>query len=82
MSEPIKLVTQTLTGTGDGPHLLILGGVHGDEFESMAAMRRLICELDTGELRGQVTVVPVVNEAAYWHGQRCAEDGLVRSKRH
>ena len=76
MSESIKLVTRTLTGTGDGPHLLILGGVHGDEFESMAAIRRLIRELDTEELCGQVTVVPVVNEAAYWQGQRCAEDGL------
>ena len=76
MTEPIKLVTRTLTGTTDGPHLLILGGVHGDEFESMAAIRRLIRELDTDKLCGQVTVVPVVNEAAYWHGQRCAEDGL------
>jgi hypothetical protein len=26
-------------GADNGPHLLITGGVHGDEFESIAAIR-------------------------------------------
>ncbi len=63
----------------EGPKLLITGGVHGDEFEPMAASRRLIKLLESGEemlLRGGLTIVPVVNEAAFLHGARAAEDEL------
>jgi predicted deacylase len=63
-------------GRQQGPHLLITGGVHGDEFEPMAAVRQLALELRPEELRGRVTLVPVVNEPAFRLGQRCAEDGL------
>ena len=76
MSGTVKLKSITITGKSHGPKLLILGGIHGDEFESMWAIRRLKEGLDSNELRGSVTLVPVVNEAAYWRGQRTAEDGL------
>jgi len=56
--------------------VLIAGGVHGDEFEPMAAVRRLMRLLQPEELRGRVTLVPVVNEAAFRLGRRSAEDGL------
>ncbi|MBL9152737.1 MAG: succinylglutamate desuccinylase/aspartoacylase family protein [Verrucomicrobiales bacterium] len=61
-----------------GPHLLITGGVHGDEFEPMAAIRRLIAHFDASDaLRcGRLTLVPCVNEAAFLRGHRCAGDGL------
>jgi predicted deacylase len=64
-----------------GPHLLVTGSVHGDEFEPMAAIRRLIDRFDsedapTSLLKGRVTLVPVVNEAAFLRGHRCADDGL------
>ncbi|MCA9116827.1 MAG: succinylglutamate desuccinylase/aspartoacylase family protein [Planctomycetaceae bacterium] len=72
----MELTTRCLKGSQPGPHLLITGGVHGDEFEPMAAIRRLMRELDPGSIRGQVTFVPVVNEAAYLRGHRTAEDGL------
>lgn len=65
-----------ITGQRPGPHLLITGGVHGDEFEPMAAARQLARELRPEELRGRVTFVPVVNESAFRLGHRCAEDGL------
>lgn len=64
----------TVAGREPGPHLLVLGGVHGDEFEPMRAARRLIKELDPATLRGRVTVVPVVNEAAFARGQRTGDD--------
>ena len=76
MSGTVKLKSITITGKTPGPKLLILGGIHGDEFESMWAIRLLKEGLDPEELRGSVTLVPVVNEAAYWRGQRTAEDGL------
>lgn len=61
---------------GSGPRLLITGGVHGDEFEPMAAIRRLISILKRMEIRGSIQLVPVVNEAAFLRGHRVAEDGL------
>jgi predicted deacylase len=75
-SEPLRLKTETIVGRQPGPHLLITGGVHGDEFEPMVAIRRLMMAPELTALRGQLTLVPVVNEAAFARGQRVAEDGL------
>lgn len=71
---PIALKTKVLQGSAAGPHLLITGGVHGDEFEPMAAIRALIRRIDVAKLRGRLTLVPVVNEAAFWRGHRTADD--------
>lgn len=68
--------TTSVVGQQPGLHLLVTGGVHGDEFEPMAAARRLIAEIDPEKLRGKVTLVPVVNEPAFRRGQRTADDGL------
>lgn len=73
---PVLLKAQTIVGHRAGPHLLITGGVHGDEFEPMVAIRRLITLIDPVALSGRLTLVPVVNEAAFAHGTRVAEDGL------
>ena len=66
--------TREIVGSQPGPHLLITGGVHGDEFESMAAIRRLMSEIDPQVLRGKLTLVPVVNESAFRLGRRTGED--------
>ena len=42
----------------------------------MAAVRRLAGQLSEEALAGTVTMVPVVNEAAFQRGSRTAEDGL------
>ncbi|WP_164103886.1 succinylglutamate desuccinylase/aspartoacylase family protein [Candidatus Laterigemmans baculatus] len=76
MTQPLLIQSRTIQGASDGPHLLITGGVHGDEFEPMAALRRLLKAVDGASLRGRLTVVPVANEAAYWRGARTAEDEL------
>ena len=77
----MELAKRVFNSPVDGPHLLITGAVHGDEFEPMAAIRRLIDRFDsdvatTPILKGSVTLVPVVNEAAFLRGHRCADDGL------
>ena len=76
MSDAVALKVKIITGARDGPDLLVIGGVHGDEFESMAAIRRLIAAVDPLQLRGRLICIPVVNEPAYWRGQRTAEDEL------
>lgn len=69
--------THHIRGTaGDGPHLLIAAGVHGDEYEGMVAIRELIATLDPTQLRGRLTLVPVVNESAFALRARTGEDGL------
>jgi predicted deacylase len=66
----------TITGGQSGPHLLITGGVHGDEWEPMAAIRRLKTLVHPESLTGTLTLAPVVNEPAFERAQRVAEDGL------
>lgn len=72
----IELQTHIVLGTEPGPHLLITGGVHGDEFEPMVAIRRLKSFVRPEHLRGKLTLVPVVNQAAFALGRRTAEDNL------
>ncbi|QDU31729.1 Succinylglutamate desuccinylase / Aspartoacylase family protein [Anatilimnocola aggregata] len=72
----MQLSTHEIVGNAPGPHLLITGGVHGDEFEPMAAIRLLMTAINPVELSGRVTLVPIVNEPAFKLGQRTAEDGL------
>jgi predicted deacylase len=77
----MELARQVFGGQVDGPRLLVTGGVHGDEFEPMAAIRRLIDRFKSDENRTQIlcgtlTLVPVVNEAAFLRGHRCGDDGL------
>jgi predicted deacylase len=77
----VQLKTFRFDGHTAGKHLLITGGVHGDEFEPMAAIRRLIEEFRTNasllsQLQGRVTLVPIVNESAFLRGHRCGDDGL------
>lgn len=70
----MQLQTREIVGQQPGPHLLITGGVHGDEFEPMAAIRRLMTKIDPHALRGKLTLVPVVNESAFRLGHRTGED--------
>lgn len=76
MSLPGIVQVRVIEGRALGPHLLLSGGVHGDEFEPMAALRQLARVLDPAQLRGRVTLVPVANEPAFLRGQRTAEDAL------
>ncbi|HVU90564.1 MAG TPA: M14 family metallopeptidase [Pirellulales bacterium] len=76
MSDFHALQTERIVGARPGPHLLIFGGVHGDEFEPMVAIRRLARSVRGADLRGALTLVPVVNEPAFLRGHRLAEDGL------
>jgi predicted deacylase len=72
----MELRSKTIVGRADGPHLLVVGGVHGDEWEPMAAARKLLRVIDPTQLRGRVTVCPCVNEAALARGTRTADDLL------
>jgi predicted deacylase len=77
----MQLTTHTFDSGRPGPHLLVIGGVHGDEFEPIASLRRLVALFENKapkvqDFQGRVTIVPIVNEAAFLRGHRTAEDGL------
>jgi len=48
-------------GSRNGPHVCLLGGIHGGEYSSISAVVRFMNALDTSELAGRVTAVPVVS---------------------
>jgi predicted deacylase len=48
-------------GAADGPRVAITGGVHGCEYSSIAAVIRLMRELDLEQLSGSIVAVPVVS---------------------
>jgi uncharacterized protein len=54
-----------MTGSGDGPVLTVIAGVHGCEYASMAGVRRWLRALEKQELRGLVRAVPVLNLTAF-----------------
>lgn len=72
----VELKRREIRGSSEGPHLLITAGVHGDEFEGIVAVQLLMQRIIAGELRGRVTLVPVVNESAFEQRSRCGADGL------
>ena len=54
-----------IAGSGDGPLLTVLAGVHGCEYASMAGLRTWTRSLAGREFRGRVLAVPVLNLPAF-----------------
>ncbi len=64
---PIPIV---VARKGEGPTVLLTGGVHGDEYEGPIALIRLIRELRLDELRGRLIIIPALNAPAVHAGTR------------
>ena len=62
---------------GDGPTLLLTGGIHGDEYVGPAALFNLIRAVEPARLKGRLIVLPAVNTPAVLASTRCspADDG-------
>ena len=63
---PVEVPYASFTGSAEGPHVTLVAGVHGAEYTGMAALMRLIGTLEADRLRGRLTVVPVLNQPAFW----------------
>ncbi|WP_293760192.1 succinylglutamate desuccinylase/aspartoacylase family protein [uncultured Aquitalea sp.] len=82
MSLPETFKSVHYAATQSGPRLIVLGAVHGNETCGSHGIRRLIAELDQGDVRlakGSLTLVPVTNTRAYNLGQRGADRNLNRN---
>ena len=77
MTGSVQLKSQVIAGRSPGPHLLITGGVHGDEFEPMVAIRRLMGLPELGEPAGPGDASASCQRGGlHARGHRVAEDGL------
>jgi len=56
----------TISGQQDGPLATIIAGIHGCEYVSIRAAVRLGRELDPGQVRGRLLIVPIVNLPSFW----------------
>ncbi len=69
-------------GLQAGPRLIVTGAVHGNETCGTKAIRRVIDDLETGQVRiarGTATFVPVTNPLAYAKGERAGDRNLNRN---
>jgi uncharacterized protein len=62
---------------GDGPRLLLLGGVHGDEYEGQMLAIKLMRRLELENVRGQIIIMNAANAPAAYNGTRTSplDDG-------
>lgn len=68
--------SRVIKSAKEGPKGLIIAGVHGDEYEPVLAVMRLIEALKGKLISGSITFVPITNKKAYFSGNRVGEDGL------
>ncbi len=57
---------------GDGPTILMIGGIHGDEHEAQIVLRQLIRSIDPAKVQGRIRIVPILNHPAALAGGRVA----------
>jgi len=72
----------TFTAVQPGKRVLITGAVHGNELAGMHGIRRVIAEIESGQLeiaRGSVTFVPITNPMAYAMKRRVGDRNLNRN---
>ena len=77
----MSIASFSFKGTLPGPHLLVFGGVHGDETCGPEAIRSVLEEIEAGRLplsSGTVTLVPEANPEACARGVRQTEENLNR----
>jgi N2-acetyl-L-2,4-diaminobutanoate deacetylase len=66
----IEIPVMAIIGRSREPRLLLTAGVHGDEYEGVAALMDLAQELKPSEIDGTLTIVPVANPQAFNAGTR------------
>ncbi len=62
----VEIPYTDVRGEGDGPTLLLSGGVHGGEYPGIAAAIEVASRLNPQELRGRVIVLHLTNPPAFW----------------
>ncbi|MEW6119977.1 MAG: succinylglutamate desuccinylase/aspartoacylase family protein [Pseudomonadota bacterium] len=80
--ESLHFQSIVFEGLRDGPRLIVLGAVHGNETCGTQAIRRVVGDIESGRLgivAGSVTFVPVTNPLAYVRHRRTGDRNLNRN---
>ncbi len=70
----VEVPVFALVGPMPGPTVLLVGGVHGDEYEGPLVLADLVRHLDPAALLGRVLIVPRANPLACRAGRRTTPD--------
>jgi len=74
---PLETPVILVNGGEDGPALWIQSAIHGDEFDGMSAIWRVLAAVDPRQLRGSLILFPALNISAFEARQRVSPvDGL------
>lgn len=74
LAMPVSLTAHVIAGRSEGPTLLLLSMLHGNEWFSVLVLRELVRRLDPEALSGNVIAVPVANVPAFATGTRVIVD--------
>lgn len=55
---------------GEGPTILLCGGIHGDEYEPQTVLRQLAETLKPEQISGRLLIIPAINYPAAQSGSR------------
>jgi len=70
----LEMTAHILAGKYDGPTMLLVSLLHGEEWLYILAFKRIIETIDLSNLKGQIIIVPVANPSALNTGTRCTQD--------
>ena len=71
----IDTIVEVFRGEKDGPVLLLMAGLHGDELNGVETIRRLINRKLLNPTRGTVIAIPVLNVFGFINFSRDVPDG-------
>jgi hypothetical protein len=73
---PVEIPVMMMRGAQDGPRLGLVACMHGDEYEGIPAIHRLMSKISPRDLRGQIVAVPVIAVPAFEAGTRVSPHDL------
>ena len=72
----IEIPVYVFRSVKEGPTLLLLAGMHGDEINGIEIVRRLISRKDVrNPICGSIVAIPVINIISFLYGSRDLPDG-------
>lgn len=66
--EGLSIPLWSVGGSEPGPTLVLTAGIHGCEYVGILAARRLFEYLDPADLKGNILILPAVNEQGFYEG--------------
>lgn len=69
-ASPVCLPVLLARGRRQGKTLVVMAGVHGDEYEGVSAVFQIFHEVDPEQMTGDLLAIPVANPPAFWAGSR------------